>query len=403
MRSTKRITAASLPRLFKTPGYHCDGGGLYLQVTSSGARSWIFRFMLNRRAREMGLGSAVLVDLPSARARVHELRQLLTQGVDPIEHRDQLRLAALQPPTKQPTFEECAADYLKKRAGKWTNEKHKSQWESTLKTYAYPAFGRQEVGTVTEGEIIKAIKPIWLSKHETATRVLSRIRLVLTWAAASKRRPPLPNGLWEAVAAAMPDWKGKPKHHAACPYDDAGKLLVKVRDSSASSTVKLAFVFTVLTAARSGETRGAVWSEVDLKKAVWTIPAERMKAGAEHRVPLCSAAISILEAAKEQAGGKASGLIFKAPKGGQFSDMVFTQLLRRLDQPYTMHGFRSTFRDWSADKTHYPREVCEAALAHTVENKVEAAYRRSDLFAKRQELMDDWATFLETSAVWSSP
>lgn len=352
--------------------------------------------MLNKRAREMGLGAAELMDLPTARAKITELRKLLAQRVDPIEQRNESRLRQEEPAAVPATFKKCAEEYVKKKAGGWTNAKHKSQWENTLETYAYPEFGATSVADITESHIVKAIKPIWLSKHETATRVLSRIRLIMNWAAAAKHRPPLPNGLWEAVAADLPTWKGKPKHHAACPYREAGALLLKIRDSSASDMVKLGFVFTVLTAARSGEARGAVWAEIDKDTSVWTIPAERMKAGVEHRVPLCPTAASILEAAKKLGGGK--GLIFRAPRGGQFSDMVFTQLLRRLELPYTMHGFRSTFRDWAADETHYPREVCEAALAHAVENKVEAAYRRSDLFSKRQKLMSDWATYLERSA-----
>ena len=357
--------------------------------------------MLNKKAREMGLGTADTWDLTAVRKKAADLRQLLKDGIDPIDQRNRDRRKGVAEADLRRTFKQCAEEYHKLHAAAWNNAKHAAQWENTLKTYAYPIFGGWSVSEVTDAQVLKAVLPIWGEKHETATRVLQRIRSVLVWASAKKYRPPLPNDFWEAVSAGLPKAKQAVTHHAACSYPKAGTLLVEVRDSAASDMVKLAFVFTVLTAARSGETRGAKWSEIHWDDAVWTIPAERMKAGRLHRVPLSAAAVQVLKFTQPLAGENA--LIFPAPRGKAFSDMVFTQLLRRLQAGCTMHGFRSTFRDWAAEQTNYPREVCEAALAHAVEDKTEAAYMRSDFFIKRVGLMKDWAAYLQQTAVFSVP
>jgi hypothetical protein len=246
-RTTKRISAASLPRLYKTPGYHCDGGGLYLQVTAKGARSWIFRFMLNKRSREMGIGSAESCDLASARAKVADLRGMLANGVDPIEQRQQVRRQQVADISARKTFDECVEDYLDRQDGAWKNAKHAAQWKNTLAIYASPFFGKWPVADITATQVIAAIEPIWLTKHETATRVLQRIRLVLIWSATQNRRPPLPDGMWDGVATAMKFWPGKAEHHAARPYPQAGSLVAAVLVSTATDIVKLGFVFTVLT------------------------------------------------------------------------------------------------------------------------------------------------------------
>ena len=353
----------------------------------------MFRFMLNKRAREMSLGSAKTLDLTTARGKAAEARALLEEGIDPIERRQQAKRRLVADTAQRRTFKQCVEEYHALHAGSWKNAKHAAQWTNTLKTYAYPHFGDWPVSEVTDTQVVASLRPIWEKKHETATRVFQRIRMVLVWACAKKYRPALPDGTWETVVASLPKMERGTVHHAACPYSKAGALLLAVRDSAASDLVKLGFVFTVLTAARSGEVRGATWSEIEWENAVWTIPESRMKAGRVHRVPLSKAALEVLKHARRLAGE--SDLVFPAPKGRSFSDMVFTQLLRRLGFEYTMHGFRSTFRDWAAELTHYPREVCEAALAHVVENKTEAAYMRSDFFAKRRGLMSEWAAYLE--------
>jgi integrase len=396
-RATKRITAASLPKLYKTPGYHHDGGGLYLQVTANGGRSWVFRYMLDKRAREMGLGSADLWDLTSIRAKVLELKRLLLDGIDPIAARDGERRQRQQAAALARTFEECAVEYHQLNEAKWKNTKHASQFINTLRTYTFPTFGNWPVAEIQAADVVRALKPIWTEKSETATRVLQRVRTVLDWSATRKHRNPVPDGFWKEVATFLPH-RGKKEaaHLAACPYQQVGTLLVAVRDSTASNLVKLAFVFTVLTAARSGEARGATWKEIDLSQAVWKLPKERMKAGRPHTVPLSTTAIDILRQARERS--PKSELVFPSPKQRQLSDMVFTQLLRRLEAKVTMHGFRSSFRDWAAEQTSYPREVCEAALAHSAGDKTEAAYLRTEHLQKRRALMEDWAVYLEDTA-----
>ncbi len=396
-RATKRITAAGLPKLYKTPGYHHDGGGLYLQVTANGGKSWVFRYMLNKRAREMGLGSVDLWDLTTVRNRVLELRRLLHEGLDPIAERDRERRQRQQAVAMVRTFSECAEEYHRLNESKWKNAKHASQFINTLKDYAYPTFGKWPVSEIGAHDVVRALKPIWETKSETASRVLQRIRAVLVWSAVRKHRAPLPDGFWDEVTTDLPHRsKRKAEHHPACPYKKAGALMVAVRDSTASDIVKLAFFFAVLTAARSGEARGALWKEIDLDQAVWKLPAERMKAGRPHTIPLSPTAVAALKQAKERS--PKSDLVFPSPTGRVLSDMVFTQLLRRLKADCTMHGFRSTFRDWAAEQTNFPREVCEAALAHASGDKAEAAYLRSEHLQKRRALMEEWATYLESGA-----
>lgn len=394
-RDTKRISAVSLPKLLKTPGYHHDGGGLYLQVTATGGRSWVFRYMLNKRSREMGLGSADHWDLTSIRQRADEIRRLLDQDIDPIDQRNAERREVEKKLATERTFSQCAELFHEKNSADWKNAKHAAQFLSTLKTYAYPVFGSWPVSEVTSEVVVKAVLPIWASKHETATRVLQRIRKVLIWSAAARHRDPLPSDFWDYIQTQLPAVKAEAKHHEACPYPEAGALLIRVRDSGASEVVKLAFLFTVLTAARSGETRGATWDEIRLDTKVWIIPAERMKAGRVHRVPLSTSAVEVLKRVRQLSSDKS--LVFPSPRGVTLSDMAFTQLLRRLEAGCTMHGFRSTFRDWAAEQTNYPAQVCETALAHVNEDAVEAAYLRSDQFEKRRGLMADWAKFLESS------
>lgn len=396
IRDKKRISAVSLPKLYKTPGYHHDGGGLYLQVTASGGRSWVFRYMLHKRSREMGLGSADHWDLTSVRQRADELRRMLDQGIDPIDQRKAERREAEQRLAAARTFKQCAEEFHKNNEASWKNIKHAAQFLSTLQTYAYPTFGNWPVSDITADDVLKAVLPIWGTKHETATRVLQRIKKVLTWSAVARYREPLRSDFWDYVQGKLPAVSVEEKHHEACPYDEAGALLLRVLHSSASDVVKLAFMFTVLTAARSGETRGATWDEIKLTEKVWEVPASRMKAGRPHSVPLSDGALAVLHRVRELSDSKT--LVFPSPRGVKLSDMAFTQLLRRLEAGCTMHGFRSTFRDWAADQTDYAAQTCEAALAHVNEDKVEGAYLRSDLFKKRRALMADWAAYLESSA-----
>lgn len=374
-----------------TPGYYGDGNGLYLQVAAGGSKSWIFRFKINKRERQMGLGSIHDRSLSEAREHVRKLRLLLDQGIDPIDQRQAERERNLLAATQRRTFKECAEEYHKLHATGWKNAKHADQWINTLTAYAFPIFGSKDVSNVSKADILAALEPIWKNKTETASRVRQRIRAVLDWAAARDYRHGHDPHLWDQVSRSLPKTKDikKTKHFAACPYSQIYDAIQSIKDSNAGETVKHAFEFIILTSARSGEVRGAEWTEIDFENKRWIIPAERMKANREHRVPLSPRALAILEAQK----GKQAELVFPNDKGMVYSDMTFTMALRRLGHDFTVHGFRSTFRDWAAEQTAFPREVCEAALSHSSKDETEAAYFRSDLFEKRRQLMNAWSAY----------
>ncbi|HYC42364.1 MAG TPA: integrase arm-type DNA-binding domain-containing protein [Noviherbaspirillum sp.] len=389
-----RLSAVGIKHL-KEPGYYADGDGLYLQVSPSGTKSWIFRFMLNKRAREMGLGPYSVFSLAEAREAVSDYRKLLYKGIDPIEHRKAEREKNLAVVAQRKTFEECAYEYHKLHAHGWKNVKHADQWINSLTAYAFPEFGKKDISDVTKADVVRVLEPIWTTKHETASRVRQRIRSVLDWAAARDYRRGHDPHMWDQVTQSLPKTKDlkKPQHFASCPYSAIYEAIQSIKGSNAGDTVKNAFEFIILTAGRSGEVRGAEWSEIDFEGKRWIIPAHRMKAKKEHRVPLSPRAIEILKAQE----GKHSALVFPSDKGKSYSDMTFTMALRRLGHEFTVHGFRSTFRDWAAEQTAFPREVCEAALAHvSAKDATEAAYFRSDLFEKRRQLMEAWATYCAT-------
>lgn len=383
----------------KTPGYYSDGGGLYLQVSPTGTKSWIFRFMLQGRAREMGLGSVLDKPLAIAREDASRCRLLLQDGIDPITHRAKQREHAAEAKRKVRTFEQCATEFHSTHSTGWRNPKHAKQWVASLSTHAFPILGKKDVSQIGKADVLAVLEPIWLTLPETASRVRQRIKVILDWAAARDYRTGHDPNMWDQITRALPrtiDVR-KPKHFAACPYEQVAAAIQTINSSKASPVIKLAMEFTILTAARTGMVRMAVWEELDLAKARWTIPAARMKAGVEHRVPLAPRALAIL---RELAKGKdeLKGLVFPSPAAKPHSDMTFTMQLRRLGLEYTMHGFRSTFRDWAAEQTAFPAEVCEAALAHMVRDATEAAYFRSDLFEKRRELMDAWAVYCQQNA-----
>lgn len=387
-RELERLSALAVKKA-TLAGYHADGGGLYLQVSPTGSKSWIYRFTLNKKEREMGLGSYPDVPLAKARELATASRLLAKSGIDPIVARDSQR-AALQ---HQRTFAECAAEYHQTHQHTWKNEKHASQWTNTLQTYAYPVFGSKAVSDVSKADILAALTPIWTTKAPTAARVKQRIHAVLDWAAAKDYRRNHDAGIWSQIARALPAARGNRGNFAACPYKDVASTIAAAHLTGSEDSAKLALEFIVLTAARTGEVRLAEWSEIDFEEKRRIIPGERMKSGNEHRVPLSPQAMAILEAQK----GKHPKLIFPNSKGKPYSDMAFTAILRRLGHEFTVHGFRSSFRDWAAEQTSYPHAVCEAALAHVQKDKTEAAYFRSDLFNKRRELMNDWATYCTTA------
>ena len=376
------------------PGRWSVGGvdGLALQVTAAGARSWVLRISVAGKQREMGLGSFPSVTLAEAREKARAHRAKVEQGEDPILARRTARNAAAVERSFQQSFASVAAEYITQHAPTWKNPKHEAQWAATLRTYAEPVMGAVLVRDVTTSHVIRVLDPIWTTKTETATRVRSRIELVLDFAAARGLREGPNPARWRGnldAALPKPNKIAKVQHHAAVPVSDIAAFMSRLREQSGMGA--RAVEFAILTAARSGEVRGAVWAEIDLDKALWTVPASRMKSGREHRVPLSKPAIRLL---RSLAAEESEGLVFPGMRG-PLSDMSLTAVLRRMEVDATVHGFRSTFRDWCSECTHHTGEVAEMALSHAVGDKVEAAYRRGDLFDKRVQLMSDWADFVD--------
>ena len=396
----KELSALAVQRL-TAPGMHAVGGvaGLYLCVSPSGARSWIARVNVDGKRREMGLGSFPDVSLSIAREKARAARSDTTMGIDPVAHRKEARSARQALKATQKTFADCAKAYIEAHSDSWRNAKHRAQWPSTFETYVYPTMGTVLVGEVTQAHVMAVLLPIWKTKTQTATRLRGRIEQVLAWATAAGFRQGENCARWTGLLDQLlpaPGKVSKPKHHPAVRVDDMPAFIKALRQHDGLSPKALEFA--VLTAARSGEVRGATWAEIDLEAAVWTVPKERMKAGKEHRVPLNTQAIKLLEAMPRIEGTE---LVFPAPRGGQLSDMALTALTRRMNfrddagRVCVPHGFRSSFRDWVFERTDYPRDLAEAALAHALENKVEAAYRRGDALERRRAMMQAWANYCE--------
>ena len=379
-------------------GYHRCDRGLYLQVAGSGTKSWLFRYKspVTAKQREMGLGSLNLVPLAAARDIAVECRRQVLSGLDPLEERGRVKRVRQLEQARSITFQEAAEQCIASKKPEWKNAKHAQQWSNTLNAYAYPVFGTLSVSDLDTDLVLKAIEPIWISKAETASRVRQRIETVWDWARARRyvdgENPARLRGHLDKLLAKTAKIK-RVKHHAAVPYKQIGSFITKLRDRKGSSALALEFM--VLTAARTGEVRGARWQEIDLSTSVWTIPADRMKAGKEHRVPLCDRAIQILNSMKSNRNP--DEFVFSGWKTGTgLSDGAMLALLRKMDVgPYTPHGFRSTFRDWAAEEAHqFSNETVELALAHTIKNKAEAAYRRGDQLERRRELMANWGKFI---------
>lgn len=390
MKETQKITKhpekALSPvtvRSLSKPGRYADGNGLYLIVDPSGAKRWVLRTVVKGKRRDMGLGGLSLVTLAKAREEAARCRAIARDGGDPIQDRNNSRVVVL-------TFAEAAKQVHKEHAPSWRNPKHATQWINTLTEYAFPVFGTKRVDAIESNDIKAALLPIWLSKPETARRVRQRIRMVFDWCKASNLRTG--DNPCDGLGKVLPKQVDKDEHHAALPHTSVPEFISSLRQSGANEGTRLAFEFLILTATRTSEVLAAQWIEInDIEKA-WVIPAERMKARREHRVPLAPRCIEILKRAKELAG--TSVFVFPGQaRNKSLSNMAFLMTLRRMKVDITAHGFRSSFRDWAAERTTYPREVCEAALAHALKNKTEAAYNRTDLFEKRRGLMNTWQTF----------
>jgi integrase len=381
-----------------------DGGGLYFVSRPPNGASWIFRFSRHGKDRWMGIGQYPTVTLSDARARATDARRLLVDDIDPIENRRQQRAHTKLQLARRITFAQCAALYISSHKTAWRNSKHRAQWDATLKTYACPLIGGLPVAAVDTSLVMKVLQPIWNAKPETASRLRGRIEAILNWATVSEFRTGLNPARWRGHLDNLLPARNKiarVEHHAALPYADVPAFMVKLRLQEGVAARALEFL--ILTAACTGEVIGARWSEINLQERLWTISAERMKAGKEHRVPLSSRAVKILEAINSGLSA-ADGFVFPGNKAKKpLSNMVFLMLLRRMKYAgMTAHGLRSSFRDWCAERTNFPSEVSEMALAHTVGSKVEAAYRRGDLYGKRQQLMDHWAKFCASPAAMAT-
>lgn len=376
----------------KVPGYYGDGGGLWLQISKLGGKSWVFRFTQHGKTREMGLGPVHTVSLSQARVKASELRAVVADGRDPIAERKAQQQHARLNAANAKTFDECATAYIEAHRAGWKNEKHGKQWSATLDAYASPVIGKLPASAVDTGLVLRILEPIWQEKTETASRLRGRIESVLDWATVRGYRAGENPARWKGHLDKLLPARSKVQkvqHHAALPYAEIGAFMDELRKREGVSA--RALEFSILTVARSGEVRGAMWAEFDLEGRVWTVPAERMKAGKEHRVPLSKEAVALLKALPRLEDCE---YVFPAPKGGKLSDMALTAVLRRMERAdLTQHGFRSTFRDWAGETTAYPREVIEHALAHQLKDKAEAAYQRGDLLAKRARLMVDWAKY----------
>lgn len=392
MGKANKLTALAVERLSE-PGVYGDGAGLSIRVTEGGSKHWILRYMIAGRGRWMGLGPYPEVPLVDAREKAMASRRKVREGIDPIAVKHAEALAVKIEKAKLMTFQQCADKYIETHRASWKNAKHADQWTNTISSYCGPVFGNLPVAEVDTALIVKALSPIWIGKNETAMRLRGRIESVLDWATTCQFRqgdnPARWKGHLEHMLANI-SRRGRIEHHAAISYAKVGAFMVQLREQQGSTA--RAMEFAILTAARSGEARGATWDEIDMKAKVWTIPAARMKGKKEHRVPLSAAAIDVLNKAKAHSS---DSIVFPGRDGKKpLADMAPMAMLRRMGRAdLTLHGFRSTFRDWAAECTAYPQHVCEMALAHAIPNAVEAAYRRGDMFEKRVRMMDEWAAF----------
>ncbi|MBL8550454.1 MAG: tyrosine-type recombinase/integrase [Hyphomonadaceae bacterium] len=420
-RQAHKLTPTTV-KAAKRPGNYPDGAGLFLQVSvgrdAAPRRSWVVRYTLAGKRREMGLGPAAEVDLDTARELARDVRKAARANRDPINERRDRKTTALAAAARATaaaaqaearnakpgfmTFKDCAEAYMAAHEAGWRNDKHAAQWRSTLKTYAYPVLGAQPVAEVDQAAVMAVLDPIWTAKTETASRVRGRIETVLDYAKARLYRSGENPARWKGnLEYALPARaKVAPvQHHRAVPVADMPDAFASIASRTGSGADCLRFL--ILTAARFGEAAGATWGEIDVQGGVWTVPAKRMKGGRLHRVPLSTAALGVLKARFATAGAaEPDKLIFESDmrRGRTISQATLGEVLRRAGRTETVHGFRSTFRDWAAERTNFPREVAEAALAHAVGDKVEAAYRRGDLFEKRRKLMDAWGSYCVSTA-----
>lgn len=398
----KELSALEVKNL--PPGSHAVGGvaGLILEVSSTGGKTWLLRVRMGSKRREIGLGGYPSTSLSEARQKARDVRQQIAEGQDPVAQRQAQKAALLAQQASLKTFAWCVDSYLDGMEGQWKNAKHAAQWRSTLETYANPIIGKLPVQSIALPHVLEVLNQpqpdkgnaaLWDSKNETASRLRGRVEKVLDWATVHGYRDGLNPARWKGHLDAIlkaPNKIQKTEHHKAIPYAEMNPFMKALRQQE--GTGARALEFAILCAARSGEVRGATWAEFDLKKGLWTIPGERMKAGKPHTVPLSKQALQLIAAIEPTAG---TDLVFPSPRGKVLSDMTLTAVMRRMQLEAVPHGFRSTFRTWGGEQTAYPRDMLEFSLAHTLENKVEAAYMHGTQIEKRRKLMQDWADYVD--------
>ena len=406
-----QLSAIEISRL-KDPGRYAVGGvsGLYLQVRGPSAKSWILRTIVGNKRRDYGLGGYPDITLADARNAAREYRRKITEGCDPIDEKARIKNELRHTARNILSFDDCAQHYIRSQEAGWKNKKHAKQWQSTISKYASPVLGKYPISEVSLSDVLDVLEPIWHTKNETASRLRGRIERILAWANACGYRTGPNPAIWKGnldAILAPPSRLQQKKHHAALPFKRISQFIHDLR--LCRGITPLALEFLILTASRSGEVRGARWHEIDLDEKVWTISANRMKARREHRIPLTKSTITLLQSTPQLEG---EDHVFPAPRGGELSDMALTKLIRDMNEkklvagedkyidpiegnkPITVHGFRSTFRDWAGETTNFHREVIEHALAHQLSDKAEAAYARGTQFTKRRELMHAWARFV---------
>ncbi len=399
-RTLHKLSAKSLSGNTKR-GYYADGGGLYFRVSAFNTRSWAFRYTRSGKSREMGLGPHPDISLHEARKKAEDARRELRDQIDPINKRRAQRSAKAAQNAAALTFAQCTDAYIAKQEAGWKNAKHGNQWRNTLATYAYPVIGQVLISDIEQAHILRILEPIWTTKTETASRLRGRIENVLDYATVRGYRKGDNPARWRGhldKLLAAPSKIVSPSHHTALPHTKIGALMERLREEIGINA--RALEFTILTIARSGEVRGATWDEIDMEGAVWTIPAHRMKAKREHRVPLPASTLKLLQGLPRIDG---SPLLFPNTKGALLSDVALTNVLRRIGQTVSVHGFRSTFRDWAGETTAFAREVIEHALAHQLKDKAEAAYARGTLFDKRRRLMNEWGKYCHVASKTNAP
>jgi integrase len=402
-RQQHKLTALQVTKYTK-PGLYGDGGGLTLQITKTGAKSWLFRYMVDGKSFGMGLGPTHTISLAEARQKALVARKMLIDGINPLDAKRKNQHSAALAAAKTITFDQCAEAYIMAHKASWKNSKHADQWANTIRTYASPVIGHLSVAAIDTGLVMRCLLPTWDTKTETTIRVRGRIEAVLSWATTSGYRTGENPARWKGHLKnllATINKSSRTKHHPSLPWNRIGAFIQALREREGISA--RAVEFCILTACRSGEIRGARWNEFDLEDKVWIIPAERMKAKREHQVPLSEAALNLLSSLKQLSK---SDIVFAGTKGQPLSDMSLTAVIRRMNgdkekkpqwtdkngNTVTIHGFRTTFRMWAAEATNFPREVAEHALAHQLPDPVERAYQRGTQFVKRTALMEDWAT-----------